>query len=865
MHRRPAFLVAFPGILAVALVAIFISSACADELDDANKLFLKGKYDECLRSCEKADADDYRQEWRILHANTLVIKGRYPDAEKVVSNALVRFPNSIRLRMVGIETANSSGETNRAQVRLKEISELVNARRSWAYSDPADIVALGRAALLLGVDPKAVLERFFAMAQKADPNLREVYLASGDLALDKHDFALAAKKFEEAVKKFPDDADALCGLAHAYAPSAQGKMVDLLEKALEKNENHVPSMLLLADHLVDAEEYDEAEKLLTGALKVNPWHPEAWAYRAVLAHLRNDSAAEKESREKGLKFWNTNPQVDHLIGLKLSQKYRFAEGSGYQKRALEFDSNFLPARIQLAEDLLRLGEESEGWQLAEEVHQRDAYDVTAYNLVTLRRSMQKFATITNEDFILRMGPHEAALYGERAMALLQRGKAQLSEKYGIKLEQPTIVEIFPDQKDFAVRTFGMPGNPGYLGVCFGRVVTANSPASGVGDSSNWEAVLWHEFCHVITLQLTKNKMPRWLSEGISVYEERQANPAWGEKMNPRYREMVLNEEDLTPVSELSAAFLSPKSPQHLQFAYYESSQVVEFLVEKFGFEKLKALLRDLATGTEINDAIPKHMAAMEQLEKDFAAYAKAKAEAFGPGLNWTKAKTGRISSFEDLVDSAKAKAEDKPGAPNYWKLLEEARKLVVDKKWEEAKAPLKKLIELCPDQTGGNNAYALLAAAHRGLNETNDERAVLDRWAAKDGDAVEAFLRLSELAEGAKDWKETAQNAERFLAVNPLVPQPYRFLGRAREELGETKPAIGAYEKLLLLDPADPAEIHFRLATLLYKDKDAGAKRHVLQALEEAPRYREAHQLLLELAGANTNSPSARPPAKSLQ
>jgi hypothetical protein len=45
MHRRPAFL-PFPGILAVALTAAFISSSRADELDDATKLFLKGKYDE---------------------------------------------------------------------------------------------------------------------------------------------------------------------------------------------------------------------------------------------------------------------------------------------------------------------------------------------------------------------------------------------------------------------------------------------------------------------------------------------------------------------------------------------------------------------------------------------------------------------------------------------------------------------------------------------------------------------------------------------------------------------------------------------------------------------------------------------------
>jgi hypothetical protein len=51
-----------------------------------------------------------------------------------------------------------------------------------------------------------------------------------------------------------------------------------------------------------------------------------------------------------------------------------------------------------------------------------------------------------------------------------------------------------------------------------------------------------------------------------------------------------------------------------------------------------------------------------------------------------------------------------------------------------------------------------------------------------------------------------------------------------------------------LLDPPDPAEAHYRLARLLHQAGDPAAKRHVLQALEEAPRFREAHRLLLEIS-----------------
>ena len=79
-----------------------------------------------------------------------------------------------------------------------------------------------------------------------------------------------------------------------------------------------------------------------------------------------------------------------------------------------------------------------------------------------------------------MDPREADIYGADVLALLERAHATLTKKYGLTLDEQTIVEIFPDQKDFAIRTFGLPGGAGYLGVCFGRVITANSPAARAG-------------------------------------------------------------------------------------------------------------------------------------------------------------------------------------------------------------------------------------------------------------------------------------------------------------------------------------------------------------------------------------------------
>jgi tetratricopeptide (TPR) repeat protein len=158
----------------------------------------------------------------------------------------------------------------------------------------------------------------------------------------------------------------------------------------------------------------------------------------------------------------------------------------------------------------------------------------------------------------------------------------------------------------------------------------------------------------------------------------------------------------------------------------------------------------------------------------------------------------------------------------------------------------------------------LLAAAHRELGETNDERRVLSQLAERDDAAPDAYSRLMELAAEAKDWPDVLRNAQRYLAVNPLVPGPYRFLARASEEQNQPKSAIEAYRALLSLDPANPAEIHFRLARQLLAVGDTTAKRHVLQALEEAPRYREAMKLLVAMDQSPANAEAAsgtNPPA----
>src|SRR5690606_24172433 len=162
---------------------------------------------------------------------------------------------------------------------LDEINALGGSRR-WGIREAVDVVALGQAAVILGADPKLVLDNFYSPIKKSDPNLREVYLAIGNLALDKHDYALAGKSFQEGLQKFPKDPDLLHGMAEALAPSDRKEMLRALDKVFEANESHIAARILLVEHLVDAEDYDEAESELKKIDAINPHRPEMWAFRA---------------------------------------------------------------------------------------------------------------------------------------------------------------------------------------------------------------------------------------------------------------------------------------------------------------------------------------------------------------------------------------------------------------------------------------------------------------------------------------------------------------------------------------------------------------------------------------------------------
>lgn len=804
-----------------------------------------------------ADAEEYCERIMSFGANdpnlTRVLidsetaQGKYKEAAENALKAASSFEGHYASQVVAITALRNVGKLEEAHKILNELNELARKANPKTLN-AEELTALGRAALYLGAEPKMVLANFFQKARQKNAAIIDGHLAAAEVALSKADYALASRILHEARSKIGSYPEILYLLAKAFSPSDREKSEKLLSELFEINPNHVPALLLRAEHAMDNEEYERAREIIATSRKTNPNHPQGWAYEAAIAYLQDEEKEGDKARAKALLPWDKNPDVDFWIGHKLSQNRRFEEGAGYLRKALTADPNFLRAKKELGQDLLRLGKEEEGWKLIKEVQAKDKYDVETYNLMLLHDELQKFVSLEAEGFLVRMTPREAKVYGPQVLNLLEDARKKLGEKYGFVPEGNVVIDFYPDQQDFAIRTLGMPGGLGILGACFGNVIVMNSPGSLGAMGTNWESTLWHEYCHTITLGATRNRIPRWLTEGISVHEERNRDASCGHKMTPEFRRRILNKEEddpgLIPIASLSAALTAFNQPGTIDFAYYQSSILVEYLLETFGKNSFQRVLKDLRTNAAAEKVLAKRMASIKKLDEGFAKYARKLAAKVAPKADWTLPDPD--SPLHRDPEGVANYLEDNPN--NLWALSMRSRFLLSEKKWGDARKVARKLIEIYPEFIGPGNGYFTVALASRNLEDTEAERSALRSLVQRDGDASDALDRLIEIDLSLEDWSAVEDDARRLLAINPLLRSPHRALGIAAQEQEQAPAAIQAFESLLGLDPVNPADVHFRLASLHQPAEPEKARRHVLEAIAEAPRFREAHTLLLKLA-----------------
>jgi cytochrome c-type biogenesis protein CcmH/NrfG len=150
--------------------------------------------------------------WWLLKIRAELTTGKYADALQTYEAAQTRHGFSLPVRWAGFQALRANGRDDDAKAML-DLIRAAAERAPRRMEDAAGRVAVGRAMLESGADAKQVLETYYDKAKKDDPTSPEPHLAAGELALAKHDYALAAEAFRDAVKRGPDDPDAHLGLA----------------------------------------------------------------------------------------------------------------------------------------------------------------------------------------------------------------------------------------------------------------------------------------------------------------------------------------------------------------------------------------------------------------------------------------------------------------------------------------------------------------------------------------------------------------------------------------------------------------------------------------------------------------------------
>jgi cellulose synthase operon protein C len=700
--------------------------------------------------------------------------------------------------------------------------------------NPALALRAGRAAQALN-RPREANSLFRVAANMAPGPAAET--AWGRLFLERHDDAEAARSFQNALKLDDRWAPAHAGLARALARDNPPAAAAAAARALTIDPHLADAHLLLAQLDLDNTRVDEARKRIGTVLEANPSHLEARALLAAIAYVRDDRAAFDAEIRRILDINPAFGEVYRVAGELAARHYRFEEAVRLTRDAVALDPSNARAHADIGMHLMRTGDEDEARQSLDRAFRLDPYDLVTYNLLDLLDKLDKFEVFEEGNIILKLHPEEAPVLKDLAMPLAQEALETLSKRYRFKPEGPILVEIFPVHDDFAVRTLGLPGMIGALGACFGRVVIMDSPRARPPGSFSWEATLWHEMAHVFTLQMSKQRLPRWLSEGMAEFEETRARSEWGRHMQVPFA-MALEEGKALTLADLNAGF---NSPETIGIAYYQASLLVEHIIETHGEDKLLTLVRSYADGAEDPGAVEAALGVpMAQLQ---ASFDTAMDRQFGALRAALRERPSIAGPAPGGLTALRAAAMASPNS--YAAQLAYGQALAAEGD-PAAFEPLGKAASLVPYAAGTDSPHAIMARLAETLGDVERAMREYETLLALDHTAVEPARRLATLAEKAGDETALARAYERIVAIDPFDAQGHTAVGRMALKRQEAAPAMRSFRAALALGPADRASAHCDLAeSYLLAGRKDDAKREALAALEIAPTFERAQDLLL--------------------
>ena len=887
LKKLPAvWSVLFVFVLAPAPV-VLAQDAFSTNQDSAlfrgEELMLAGSYAAASEIFRQADGLD-RIDGLIGASRALVMMGNYLEAENLVAEAIegdayADFPLlSTQLaeikRMTGqsraaldiLQQAIGGNEeppvrslvqygsllkfTGQQEQWRQVLDRVVQRYNSGLVFSSEDVAMVALASWLLGNFHDA--NSLFDEATRANPNNLEAHTLWADLFLEKYNAADAERSYQDALDVNARYVPALVGIAQVVGDERS------LQRALAINPNSVQALETYAQLLMINGREQEAEEYFDKVLELNPESLKTLSVLAASAALeeRMDDFAGYQQRVEA--FSPGNAEFLGHIADSFGNNYRFEEAVHYARASIEADPEYWQGHTLLGSNLIRLGEEEEGRQSLEIGFDNDPFNVMTSNMLKVFDTLETYATVESEHFKVHMSERDSLILWPYLEPLLEESWETLTAKYGFEPEGKVLIEVFENSADFAVRSVGLPDIGPLVGICFGKVITLISPDTL---TANWQEIVWHEFMHVITLQMTQNRMPRWLSEGISVWEEREGRPYWGRRQGLDLIRAA-QEQKLLPVGELNSGFSGARNNADLSFAYFQSYLVVDYIAQTYGFEKLVELIYQYGEIKEdadrfrsvfeldIDDFDAGFRGWIDQRVKEINVYAHTEdvpdeGDGHGHGIREnSSAILAELYNNASLKQHMRARIEE--NSRDFQAYLQLGIVLFKEESFAEAKQYLETAHEMLPSYTGYPSPALVLAQIYEREGNQQSRLQWLEVLMENLQHDYGSAMVLAEAALEDSDFEQAAYFLDRAIQVDPYRSEVHELKARYAEAVNDSAAAVTEYEVLMQLEISDPVEARTNLAQAYLNNGQASkAKQNLLYALEQAPSYERAQRLLL--------------------
>ncbi len=189
-------------------------------------------------------------------------------------------------------------------------------------------------------------------------------------------------------------------------------------------------------------------------------------------------------------------------------------------------------------------------------------------------------------------------FARELMSRAQETLRELAEDTGAELKRSVEIWVYASAADLQrAMIFPEEWMGGAAFPKFGLVAIGISPANLA-----WgKRAIAHELTHLVIYQVTfnpYNDLPTWLNEGLAMHSEGELRSDLKSAL-----EQGISQDRLFSVRSLCSSF--PAGTEEAKLCYAQSYSLVEFLLQRYGREKMLQLLLTFKEGTTYDEALLK--------------------------------------------------------------------------------------------------------------------------------------------------------------------------------------------------------------------------------------------------------------------